>query len=68
LISIGAKNKKSPQHAGLGKKLIAEAEQIARNEFNCRKISVISGIGVREYYRKLGYKLRETYTVKNFKA
>jgi elongator complex protein 3 len=64
LVSLGAKNKKSPQHAGLGKKLIKEAEKIARKEFKCQKISVIAGIGVREYYRKLGYKLRDTYMAK----
>jgi len=28
------------------------------------KISVISGIGVRDYYRKLGYKLVDNYMVK----
>jgi elongator complex protein 3 len=66
LISIGAKNTKSPQHAGLGKKLIHEAERIAKKEFGCQQIAVISGIGVREYYRKLGYKLRDTYMVKSF--
>jgi elongator complex protein 3 len=65
LISIGAKNKKSPQHAGFGKKLIIEAERIAKKEFECKNISVISGIGVRKYYRKLGYKLKNTYMVKN---
>jgi elongator complex protein 3 len=65
LLALGAKNKKSPQHAGLGKKLIAEAEKIAKKEFGCQKISVIAGIGVREYYRKLGYGLRQTYMVKN---
>ncbi len=66
LVSIGAKNKKSPQHAGLGKKLIAEAEQIARKEFSCQKIAVISGIGARQYYRKLGYQLQNTYMIKFF--
>jgi len=40
---------------GLGKKLMAEAERIAREEYNSKKILVISGIGVREYYAKLGY-------------
>jgi len=64
LVSLGAREKKSPQHAGLGKKLIAEAERIVREEFDCQKISVIAGVGVREYYRKLGYKLKETYMVK----
>ncbi|MDI6778314.1 MAG: tRNA uridine(34) 5-carboxymethylaminomethyl modification radical SAM/GNAT enzyme Elp3 [Patescibacteria group bacterium] len=64
LLSIGKRDKKSPQHAGLGKKLIAEAERIAKKEFGCQKISVIAGIGVREYYRKLGYKLQNTYMIK----
>jgi elongator complex protein 3 len=64
MISMGTKDKRSPQHAGLGKKLIAEAERIARKEFGLEKITVISGIGAREYYRKLGYKLRDTYMEK----
>jgi elongator complex protein 3 len=55
----------SPQHIGLGKKLILEAEKITREEFNLKKIVVISGVGVRGYYRKLGYKLKDTYMVKN---
>jgi len=29
-----------------------------------KKLSVISGIGVRAYYRKLGYRLEGTYMVK----
>ena len=62
---INQKDKKSPQHIGLGKKLIAEAEKIARKEFKISDISVISGIGVRDYYRKLGYKLKDTYMVKS---
>ncbi|MDD4353960.1 MAG: tRNA uridine(34) 5-carboxymethylaminomethyl modification radical SAM/GNAT enzyme Elp3, partial [Candidatus Nanoarchaeia archaeon] len=43
------RNKKevSPQHKGLGKKLIKEAEKITKKEFKINKISVISGIGVR---------------------
>lgn len=44
------------QHKGLGRKLMAEAERIAREEFDCKKMLVISGIGVREYYYRLGYK------------
>jgi len=52
------------QHARLGQKLIAEAEMIARKEFGIKKIAVISGVGVRGYYRKFGYRLRGTYMVK----
>ncbi len=51
------------QHQGLGKKLMATAEKIARQN-GFQQIAVIAGVGVREYYRKLGYKLKETYLVK----
>ncbi len=54
----------SPQHKGFGKKLIKEAEKITKKEFSLNKISVISGIGVRAYYRKLGYRLKDTYMIK----
>ncbi|MET1159724.1 MAG: elongator complex protein 3 [Thermoprotei archaeon] len=43
------------QHRGWGRKLLEEAERIAREEYSAKKILVLSGIGVREYYRKLGY-------------
>lgn len=68
LLNLKSHDKKSPQHAGLGKKLILEAEKIAKKEFTCEKISVIAGIGVREYYRKLGYKLQDTYMIKILKT
>jgi elongator complex protein 3 len=63
LVPVG-KNK-IVQHAGLGKKLMSEAEKIARAA-GYKKIAVIAGVGAREYYRKLGYKLEESYMVKNF--
>jgi len=53
-----------PQHKGLGKKLIKTAEDITKKELDLNKISVISGVGARNYYRKLGYKLNNTYVVK----
>jgi elongator complex protein 3 len=49
---------------GFGKKLIKEAEKIARLEFKTQRIAVISGIGARDYYRKLGYRLKDTYMIK----
>jgi elongator complex protein 3 len=63
LIPISGKSK-AAQHKGLGKRLMAEAEKIVKKEFKLNKISVIAGIGVRGYYRKLGYKLENTYMVK----
>ncbi len=64
MLPIKSKDKKSPQHIGLGKKLILEAEKITQEEFNLKKIAVISGIGVRNYYRKLGYRLEDGYMTK----
>jgi elongator complex protein 3 len=64
LTKIDAKDSTSPQHIGLGKKLLLEAERIAKEEFSLNKIVVISGVGVRGYYRKNGYKLQDTYLVK----
>jgi len=54
----------SPQHKGFGKKMTEEAERIAKKEFGSKHIAVISGIGAREYFRKLGYSLKEEYMVK----
>jgi len=54
---------KISQHRGIGKWLMQEAEKISKKN-KCKKISVISGIGVREYYKKLGYKLEKGYMVK----
>ncbi len=51
------------QHRGFGKKLLAEAEKIAQyNDYY--KIAVISGVGVRKYYMKQGYKLVDSYMIK----
>ena len=63
LVSIG--NKKKVQHAGLGKLLLQKAEKIAK-ENGVEKMTIISGVGVRGYYRKLGYRLNKTYMVKTF--
>ncbi|MGC8929349.1 MAG: tRNA uridine(34) 5-carboxymethylaminomethyl modification radical SAM/GNAT enzyme Elp3 [Candidatus Woesearchaeota archaeon] len=52
------------QHRGFGRELVREAERIAEEEFSIKKILVISGIGVRDYYRKLGYKKFHYYMMK----
>ena len=52
------------QHLGLGKELIKIAEDISKKK-GFKKISVISAIGTREYYRKLGYKRGDLYMGKN---
>lgn len=51
------------QHQGMGKKLLGIAEDLARKNKK-RKMVVISGIGVRNYYRNLGYEKEGPYMVK----
>lgn len=51
------------QHKGYGTRLLAEAERIAR-EAGYPELAVTSGVGVREYYRKLGYSLKGPYMAK----
>jgi elongator complex protein 3 len=63
LIPIATKEM-AAQHRGLGKKLVRKAEKITTREFNLNKIAVISAVGTRDYYRKLGYKLKDTYMIK----
>jgi elongator complex protein 3 len=59
--AIGKKGK--VQHKGVGKMLMEVAEETAKT-YNRNKIVVISGIGAREYFRKLGYKREGPYMVK----
>lgn len=42
------------QHAGLGRRLVARACEIAAAE-GCDRVNVISAVGTREYYRGLGF-------------
>lgn len=52
------------QHRGLGQKLILKAEEIAINTgFN--RISITSGVGARNYYKKIGYNKEGDYMIKS---
>jgi elongator complex protein 3 len=62
-VKIGEKEEHATQHTGLGKALLNQAEEITKKH-NIKKLSIISGIGVREYYKKLGYNLEGYYMVK----
>ena len=52
---IGKNDDNLWQHKGYGAQLLEEAERIAKDEYNKNKMLIISGIGVRDYYRKFGY-------------
>jgi len=66
-VPLGGRLAQAPQHHGLGENLLREAERIAREEFKAEKLSVLSGVGAREYYRSLGYNLEGSYMVKELR-
>jgi elongator complex protein 3 len=63
-LKLGEKGEDEIQHSGLGKNLMREAEKISKEEFDAKKILVISAVGTREYYQKLGYSLYGPYMSK----
>jgi len=67
-VPVGVEYDDAWQHKGWGRRLLETAEDIARYEFSARKIIILSGIGVREYYRRLGYRRphNSPYMVKYF--
>ncbi|MBI1663139.1 MAG: tRNA uridine(34) 5-carboxymethylaminomethyl modification radical SAM/GNAT enzyme Elp3 [Nitrosopumilus sp.] len=63
-LKIGEKEESEIQHSGLGKNLMSQAEKISKEEFDAKKLLVISAVGTREYYQKLGYSLYGPYMSK----
>ena len=53
------------QHRGFGSRLIENAEKIAKEDFDAKKLSVISGIGARDWFYDLGYTLDGPYVSKS---
>lgn len=64
-LALGEHDFESAQHKGIGKELMLEAESVARERFGAKKMVVISGLGVKEYYQKnFGYKKDGSYLSK----
>ncbi|XP_067239208.1 elongator complex protein 3 [Chanodichthys erythropterus] len=65
VVPVSSRDPSKFQHQGFGMMLMEEAERIARDEHGSGKLAVISGVGTRNYYRKMGYELEGPYMVKN---
>jgi ELP3 family radical SAM enzyme/protein acetyltransferase len=64
---VGSIKSDGAQHIGIGTELLKMAHKYAvYHQYN--RIAVISGIGVRDYYRKRGYKLGDTYMIKDLSS
>ncbi len=59
-LGIGATGDGEAQHRGLGGRLLAAAEEIARSA-GWRRLAVISALGTETYYQRHGFSLGELY-------
>jgi elongator complex protein 3 len=64
LVPVGKHLAKAWQHKGYGGLLLAEAERMTRQDYNLKKILVISALGTKQYYGRFGYKYDGTYMSK----
>ena len=62
-LAVGAEQSGAAQHTGLGTRLLAEAEAIARAQ-GYRRMAVIAAVGTRQYYLERGFERGELYLVK----
>ena len=63
-LGLGTRDNTSWQHRGYGSMLMKKAERIALEEFDAKKMLVLSAIGTRGYYRRLGYRQEGPYMSK----
>lgn len=63
-LAVGDDQSSATQHSGLGKKLLVEAEKIAR-ENGFTRLAVIAAVGTRQYYQARGFERGDLYMVKS---
>jgi elongator complex protein 3 len=56
MIPVGEKRSSSWQHKGYGRKLITEAERISNDNYDSKKVVILSALGTKPYYMKFGYR------------
>jgi elongator complex protein 3 (tRNA carboxymethyluridine synthase) len=63
-LALGVEDPHAAQHAGLGRRLMGEAEEMA-SRAGYERLAVIAALGTRAYYARLGFTLAETYMLKD---
>ena len=64
LVPVGKHSADAWQHKGFGADLLKQAECIAAVDFGVKKLLVISALGTRRYYMRLGYERDGVYVSK----
>ncbi len=66
LVPVGSYSEKAWQHKGYGSILLSEAECIARDNYDIKKLVIISALGTKQYYMRFGYNRDGVYVSKRF--
>jgi len=64
LVPVGEHSAEAWQHKGYGEVLLSKAEQLSSEEYDRRKMVVMSGLGAKQYYKRLGYDYDGPYVSK----
>ncbi|MFW9954600.1 MAG: tRNA uridine(34) 5-carboxymethylaminomethyl modification radical SAM/GNAT enzyme Elp3 [Candidatus Thorarchaeota archaeon] len=67
VVGIGERDLDAWQHLGLGEQLLQAAQELSHTEYSVNRILVNSAIGVKEYYRNLGFKDEGLYLAKTLR-
>jgi elongator complex protein 3 len=67
LVPVGKHSGKAWQHRGYGSILLGEAERVAREGYDLKKLLVISALGTKQYYIRFGYGRDGVYVSKMLK-
>ena len=64
LVPVGKHLASAWQHKGFGAILLNEAERVAREDYDLKKLLVISALGTKQYYARFGYRRDGVYVSK----
>jgi len=64
LVPVGKHLANAWQHRGFGAVLLSEAERVAQEDYDLKKLLVISALGTKQYYMRFGYERDGVYVSK----
>ena len=67
LVPVGERSEDAWQHRGFGATLLSEAERVAREDYDLKKLLVISALGTKKYYMRFGYERDGVYVSKKLR-
>jgi elongator complex protein 3 len=67
LVPVGKHLTRAWQHKGYGATLLSEAERVAQDEYDLKKLLITSALGTKHYYKRLGYSRDGVYVSKELK-